>query len=127
MLFSDITDCEMMVFRCIQKAGREISLVEIMQILESEYQRDWKRSTVCTFITHLIGKNYVSGRRDGRVFYYRSAVNDQDFVDDQVKQFLEFWFQGSISDFTTAAFRTKNVPEDEASAVTDSIRKLETR
>ena len=56
MLFSDITDCEMLVYRCIQEADNEIGLVGIMDELEKKYQKDWKRSTVCTFIAHLMKK-----------------------------------------------------------------------
>ena len=56
MLFSDITDCEMLVYRCIQEADNEIGLVGIMDELEKKYQKDWKRSTVCTFSAHLIEK-----------------------------------------------------------------------
>ena len=59
MLFSDITDCEMLVYRCIQEADNEIGLVGIMDELEKKYQKDWKRSTVCTFIAHL-SKNWCS-------------------------------------------------------------------
>lgn len=41
MLFSDITDCEMLVYRCIQEADNEIGLVGIMDELEKKYQKDW--------------------------------------------------------------------------------------
>ena len=37
MLFSDITDCEMLVYRCIQEADNEIGLVGIMDELEKKY------------------------------------------------------------------------------------------
>ena len=127
MLFSDITDCEMVVFRCIQEAGKDISLIEIMEILESKYKKDWKRSTVCTFISHLIGKGYVSGRREGRVFFYTSAVNDKKFREEQARQFLDFWFHGSISEFNEAAFRAKKIPKKDAAEVVAAIEKLETR
>ena len=69
-------------------ADNEIGLVGIMDELEKKYQKDWKRSTVCTFIAHLIEKGYVNGRREGRVFYYSSAINDKKFLEAQVKQFM---------------------------------------
>ena len=37
MLFSDITDCEMLVYRCIQEADNEIGLVGIMDELEKRF------------------------------------------------------------------------------------------
>ena len=63
MLFSDITDCEMLVYRCIQEADNEIGLVGIMDELEKKYQKDWKRSTVCTFIAHLIEKGLCKWKK----------------------------------------------------------------
>ena len=68
-----------------------------MDELEKKYKKNWKRSTVCTFIAHLIEKGYVNGRREGRVFYYSSAINDKKFLEAQVKQFMNFWYFFSSS------------------------------
>ncbi len=125
MLFSDITDCEMLVFRCIQEAKQPISLVQIMDILEAKYQRDWKRSTVCTFISHLIEKGYVAGRREGRTFYYTSAINDKRFREEQMKQFLNFWFDGSVSEMLGTALSVKRIPKKESAALLEELKKLE--
>lgn len=125
MLFSDITDCEMLVFRCIQEAKQSISLIQIMAILEEKYQKDWKRSTVCTFISHLIEKGYVEGRREGRTFYYTSAINDKKFREEQTKQFLNFWFEGSISEMLSAVLSIKRIPKKESAALLEELKKLE--
>lgn len=125
MLFSDITDCEMLVYRCIQQADKEIGLLEIMDELEAKYQRDWKRSTVCTFISHLIEKGYVTGRREGRVFYYSSAINDKKFLEAQVKQFMDFWCDGSLSELVQYACTAKGVSKKNAAGVVAAVKELE--
>ena len=125
MLFSDITDCEMLVYRCIQESEKELSLVRLMEILENKYRKDWKRSTVCTFIAHLISKGYVEGRREGRVFYYSSAINDGKFQEEQVRQFLDFWFGGSLSELVRIGCAVKQIPEEEAERLSARIRDLE--
>ena len=33
------------------------------------------------------------------VFYYSSAINDKKFLEAQVKQFMNFWFDGSLEDW----------------------------
>lgn len=125
MLFSDITDCEMMVFRCIQEADKEVPLVRIMEELEQKYRKDWKRSTVCTFIAHLIDKGYVVGRREGRLFYYSSAINDKKFREEQVRQFMQFWFDGSLSEFVEAACTAKKISKKDAAGLVEAARELE--
>lgn len=125
MLFSDITDCEMLVFRCIQKAEKPISLVQIMDVLEEKYERDWKRSTVCTFISHLIEKGYVKGTREGRTFYYTSAINDRKFCEEQTRQFLNFWYDGSAADLMNAVLGIKRIPKKKAAELMEQLRELE--
>ncbi|MBQ8638472.1 MAG: BlaI/MecI/CopY family transcriptional regulator [Lachnospiraceae bacterium] len=125
MLFSDITDCEMLVFRCIQESKEPISLVRIMDILEEKYQKDWKRSTVCTFIAHLIEKGYVTGTRSGRTFYYSSAINNKKFTEEQTRQFIDFWFGGSVSELMSAALTVKKVPKKDSAALLEQLRELE--
>lgn len=125
MLFSDITDCEMMVFSCIQEAEKEISLVQVMEVLEETYHKDWKRSTVCTFITHLVEKGYVSSRREGRVFYYSSAVSKKKFKEDQTKKFMNFWFKGSLSALLESACAAAGISKEGAEKLTAQARELE--
>ena len=104
MLFSDITDCEMLVYRCIQEADNEIGLVGIMDELEKKYQKDWKRSTVCTFIAHL---------------------NDKKFLEAQVKQFMNFWFDGSLEELVQYACLAKGISKKNAAEVVAAIKELE--
>lgn len=125
MLFSDITDCEMLVYRCIQEADKELSLLQIMDELETRYQRDWKRSTVCTFISHLIQKGYVTGRREGRVFYYSSAINDKKFREEQVRQFMNFWFDGSFSALVETGCAVKGISKKNAAGIVAAVKELE--
>ena len=66
MLFTDITDSEMLIFRYIQRANGPVSMVEVMDAMNEQYETDWKRSTVCTFLTHLVEKGYIKMERKGR-------------------------------------------------------------
>ncbi len=125
MLFSDITDCEMLVYRCIQQADQEIGLLGIMDELEKKYQKDWKRSTVCTFIAHLIEKGYVNARREGRVFYYASAINDKKFLEAQVKQFMDFWCDGSLGELVQQACLAKGISRKNAAEAAAAVEELE--
>lgn len=98
MLFSDITDCEMLAFRIIMQSPEPVSLSEVMSRLEELYGRGWKQTTVCTFLSHLVAKGYVRSERRGRSYYYSSAINNASFVREQARQFVAFWFDGSAPD-----------------------------
>ncbi|MGI6106898.1 MAG: BlaI/MecI/CopY family transcriptional regulator [Lachnospiraceae bacterium] len=98
MLFSDITDCEMLAFRIIMQSPEPVSLSEVMSRLEELYGRGWKQTTVCTFLSHLVDKGYIKAERRGRSYYYSSAINNASFIKEQARQFVSFWFDGSAPD-----------------------------
>lgn len=101
MIFLDITDSELMVFKCIMDSEEHITVVEIIEHIKALYGKEWKRSTVCTFISHLIDKGYVASYRKGVSFYYYSLIDEQTFKKAQAKEFLDFWFKGSISNMVS--------------------------
>lgn len=94
MLFSNITDSEMLVLKVIMDGKEPLSLVEIQTILKEKYKKEWKRSTICTFILHLSDKGYVESYRQGRSFYYRSKLDKNAFVRQRLETFSDFYFEG---------------------------------
>ena len=72
-----------------------------------------------------IEKGYVNGRREGRVFYYSSAINDKKFLEAQVKQFMNFWFDGSLEELVQYACLAKGISKKNAAEVVAVIKELE--
>ncbi len=97
MLFANITDCEMYVYKVILDSAEPTTLVSIQEELLAKYEKDWKRSTICTFILHLVEKGYVTSYRKGRSFYYSSVIDKNEFAKAQSEAFLGFWFDGKLS------------------------------
>lgn len=94
MLFSAITDSEMIVYKVILDSKEPISLIQIQAQLEEQYKKVWKRSTICTFILHLTEKGYVDSYRQGRTFYYSSKVDKAAFAKEQTERMIDFYFDG---------------------------------
>ena len=73
----------------------------------------------------MIEKGYVNGRREGRVFYYSSAINDKKFLEAQVKQFMNFWFDGSLEELVQYACLAKGISKKNAAEVVAALKELE--
>lgn len=101
-MFLDITDSELMVFKCIMEAGEPITVIDIIERIKAQYGKEWKRSTVCTFISHLIDKGYVEMHKKGVHYYYISLLEPDDFRRIVGKDFLDFWFHGSLTEMLQA-------------------------
>jgi len=97
-----LTECEQVVMKSVWDAGKDVSLQEIMKDLEDRFHKVWKRQTISTFLLHLIEKGYLRSYRQGRVFYYVSLIKEEDYRDLQNKEFLDFWYEGSVGNMVKA-------------------------
>ena len=97
-----LTECEQVMMKSVWDAGKDVSLQEIMRDLEDRFHKVWKRQTISTFLLHLIEKGYLKSYRQGRVFYYVSQIDEADYRELKNKEFLDFWYNGSVADMVKA-------------------------
>lgn len=98
MTLVHLTECECIVMKSIWDAGADVSLVDIVKILNEKYGKDWKRQTVSTFLLHLIQKGYLVSYRVGRVFYYHPEIDLKSFRRDAVQHFVRFWYDDDMEE-----------------------------
>lgn len=108
-----MTDCEQIVMKCVWDAEQDISLQEVIKVLEGYYHKNWKRQTVSTFLGHLSEKGFVGSRREGRVFYYYPLVDEKDYRNQQTKDFLEFWYKGSATEMVASMSEQTSLTSEE--------------
>lgn len=99
MQIKNLTACEQLVMKTVWDAEKELGLMEITQSVNETYHKDWKPQTVSTFLARLVRKGYLESHRQGRVFYYRILVPQEDYVRAAAEQFIAFWHQGSVEAF----------------------------
>lgn len=102
MQFQNLTDCEQLVMKTLWDAEKEIGLMEITKRVNEAYHRDWKPQTVSTFLARLVRKSYLESYRQGRVFFYRILIPQEDYVGELAEQFITFWNGGSVDAFLAA-------------------------
>ena len=87
---------------------------EIMEHLNSTYQKNWKKQTVNTFIKRLIDKGLVSYENIGGVKCYVPTVNKEEYKKGEAKSFLNEFYQGSVYIFLSALSGGKSIDEKTA-------------
>lgn len=102
MRHKNLTECEQVVMKTLWDAERELSLMEITQRVNEEHHRNWKPQTVSTFLARLVKKSYLESYRQGRVFFYRILVPQEDYVGELAERFITFWNRGSVEAFLAA-------------------------
>lgn len=108
MGLKNLTECEQLIMKTLWDGERELSLMEITQRVNDAYQKDWKPQTVSTFLARLVRKSYLESHRQGRVFFYRILVPQEDYVGKMAEQFITFWNRGSVEDFLATLERWRS-------------------
>lgn len=115
-----MTECEVMVMKCIWFKERACTASEILVDLEERYKKCWKPQTISTFLRRLVDKGYLSMKRSGRTFFYTPLVSELAYGKEQIKKCAELW-SGNEADLYLAALQAQRPIREEEAA---RIRKL---
>ncbi|MCI6675605.1 MAG: BlaI/MecI/CopY family transcriptional regulator [Clostridiales bacterium] len=118
-----LSDCEMLVMKCIWDADKDLSVLEIKDALKEKYGRDYERTTICTFGTRLKEKGFVETYRKGHGFRYHPLVSKIDMRDFLLQEMMEFWYEGSAVNFMNAFCNNVELTADEAEEIVSLIKK----
>ena len=95
----EITECEKVVMKCVWDSSEDLSMQEITEQVNSRYNKNWKTQTVSTFLARLVRKDYLKMYRKGRCFFYQPLVDKNEYKDDVLKDYVQFWNGGSMTAF----------------------------
>lgn len=110
----NLTDCELLIMKCIWSAGRGLTVAEVREILKEEYGKTYERPTVCTFIGKLEKKGYVLGERwKGRGYMYNPLIKEENYRSQKQKEFMDFWYEGSPTVMISSLYEDKLLSEDD--------------
>lgn len=88
-----LTDAEEIIMECIWTAGTDVSFPVIIEGARERFGKVWKRQTVSTFLSHLVDKEYLKSRRQGKAVFYEPIVSREEYVKNVTKGFMQFWYE----------------------------------
>ncbi|MBQ6993804.1 MAG: BlaI/MecI/CopY family transcriptional regulator [Lachnospiraceae bacterium] len=110
----EMSESEEMIMKYLWNSQEGRYFNEIMEHLNSTYQKDWKKQTINTFIKRLIDKGLVSFEHVGGSKRYVSAINREQYRQGEAKSFLDEFYQGSVYTFLSALSGGKSIDEKTA-------------
>lgn len=109
---SEISECELLVMKCIWDAGDSLTCQEIVGVLKTKYNIVYKDTTVYTFLNNLKEKGFVESYRRG-VTFFKAARDEVEFRNQQLLQKEKFWFGGSTAKLVSALCDVKKLSKKE--------------
>jgi predicted transcriptional regulator len=125
MYYKELTDCETMVMKTIWDANGEISVQEIIDNVANIYGKLMKRTTASTFILRLRDKRYIEGRQEGRNVYYRPLVMEDEYKRSRAKDYLQFWYSGSLEKAVSMLCETAQLSDEQRERIKKAVNELD--
>lgn len=121
----EITECEKVVMKCVWDSSQDLSMQEITDMVNTQYGKNWKTQTVSTFLARLVKKDYLKMYRKGRCFFYQPLVDREEYKDDVLKDYVQFWNGGSMSAFVCGLFGKDMLTQADREELKKKINELD--
>ena len=114
-----LSACEAMIMKVIWDQKGDISVPELIDLIQERYKRDYKRTTVVTFLTRLNGKGFISSRRAGRISYIHAEKSEEEYKarhDGLIaarEGKINFWFDGKPAEFIAALSNNQSLSKED--------------
>ena len=96
MNFTGISDCELLVMKCLWTAEQPVSVHVLISELDRQYGKKDKETTVYTFLSNLRKKMYVDSYKKGASYFY-PLVSEDDYVKQYAQVMRSFWGDRALS------------------------------
>lgn len=89
-----LSECEEMVMSVLWSTKEDLNLNQVTEQVNAKFGKDWKIQTVCTFLTRLEKKEFISIYRIGRYSYYRTEVSKDEYRKIMLENVAAMLFDG---------------------------------
>lgn len=125
MRAKEITECEKVVMKCVWDSSQDLPMQEITEMVNTQHGKNWKTQTVSTFLARLVKKDYLKMYRKGRCFYYQPLVDKEEYKDDVLKDYVQFWNGGSMASFVCGLFGKGMLSESDREELKKKINEFD--
>lgn len=95
----------------IWAAGTPVTANDIMNSPKKEKQ--WKITTVLTFLSRLVEKGILSSVKKGKTNFYSANISPEDYSKYEAKSILDESYNGSIKSFMKALYHGEGITKND--------------
>ncbi len=105
-----ISESEMEIMRLVWDNGEPVSAAWLMQRLPD---KQWKLTTLLTFLTRLADKGAVTITKNGRTNLYAPAITPEQYKAQETEQFVRHIHGGSVKSLFAALATSEQLDPDD--------------
>ncbi len=125
MKYEKLTDSEELVMKCVWDCTEQVSLPNIVKMVNDRYGKEWKPQTVSTFLARLVRKDYVKLHRVGRLFYYEILITEDAYKSQILKKHINFWNASDVTAFACDLCSKDTLNKNDIKKMRDKLNELD--
>ncbi|MDD4564130.1 MAG: BlaI/MecI/CopY family transcriptional regulator [Eubacteriales bacterium] len=106
-----IPESELEIMMIIWESDQPVTSAYVMENLPKE--KKWAQTTVLNFLARLVDRGFLAFSKQGRVNYYTPLVDEDDYLHQESKSFLEKMHMGSVKNFVAALYDGEAIDEED--------------
>ena len=116
-----LPDSELEIMMILWGANGPVTSAYVCEQLKDK--REWKVTSVLTFLARLVEKGFVSSTRQGKANIYTAVVSEQKYLESESKSFLEKLYGNSLTTFVSALYKSNTINDDDLAELQQFIDK----
>lgn len=120
-----MSDAESEVMQLIWDAGGSVSSSKLLDDLKT-LGKEWKPSTMLTFLARLIEKGILTSVRHGRANEYIPLITEAEYKQYETRSFLNTVHDGSVKNFIAALYEGNDLTASEVKELQEWFSQRET-
>jgi len=110
-MLQKMSEAEMEIMELVWKMTVPCTSADIQRELPTD--KNWKPTTLLTFLSRLVEKGLLSAEKQGKQNLYRPLVTREDYLAAETRSFLDELHGGSLRSFIAALSNGEKLSEDE--------------
>ncbi len=116
-----LTETEYELMTLFWKKQEPLTLAEIVHYCNEELHHDWATTTVCTYLSHLVMKGFLTTNQKRYRKSYTALVSQKDLSQSYAHQILQDSFDGSLKNFLVSFTDGVSLSSEEVNELIDIL------
>lgn len=99
-------ESELEIMKVLWKETKPVTSVEICRAVAD---RNWKKTTVSTFLTRLTEKGAILAEKQGKLYYYTALISEKAYRKSQTKNLIRSLYNGSVKELAVSLFEDEKM------------------
>ena len=116
-----LPDSELEIMMIIWEANKSVTSAYVSEKLEG--RKDWKITSILTFLSRLVDKGFITSTREGKINIYSAVISEQEYLESESKSFLKKLYGNSLTTFVSTLYKSNAVNDDDLLELQEFIDK----